>query len=112
MQKIRETTRKLKGKIPFIFFHSGEAGYFAAKCPHKNDAITKGKKGLRKFNKQGKKKWFKKSFFSKEDSSSSDEDSDNEEEINRRVLFMAKHNKQEASNEEGDEEEEMTKVEF
>ena len=60
----------------------------------------KGKKGLRKFNKQGKKKWFKKIFFTKEDSSSSEEDNDNKEEFNGRVLFMAKHNKQEISNNE------------
>lgn len=60
----------------------------------------KGKKGHRKLNKQGRKKWFKKFFFSKEDSSSSGEDSDNEEEINGMVLFMAKHNKKEASDKE------------
>eukprot|EP00253_Pinus_taeda_P013415 PITA_13415 len=87
-------------------------GHFAAKCPHKNEVVTNGKKGPRKFNKQGKKKWFKKSFFTKEDSSLFEEDSDNEEEFNGRVLFMAKHNKQEAPDEEGDEEEEMTEVEF
>ena len=93
-------------------FWCGEVGHFAAKCPHKNEVVTKGKKSPRKFNKKGKKKWFKKSFFSKEDSFSSEEDSDNDEEFNERVLFMPKNNKQEAPNEEGDEEEEMAKDEF
>eukprot|EP00253_Pinus_taeda_P021838 PITA_21838 len=94
-------------------FSDKEFAYFTwkmrrAKCPHKNEVVTKGKKSPRKFNKQGKKKWFKKSFFSKEDSFSFKEESDNEEEFKRRVLFMAKHSKQEAP----DEEEEMTEVEF
>ena len=84
---------KFKGKLPLICFDCGEVGHFVAKCPHKNEVVTKGKKGLRKFNKQGKKKWFKKSFFSKEYISSSDEDNDNKEEINERVFSMAKHNK-------------------
>ena len=70
---------KFKGKLPLICFDCGEVGNFVAKCPHKNEAITKGKKGPRKFNKQGMKKWCKKGFFSKEDSSSSEEDNDNEE---------------------------------
>ena len=79
MRKMRICTGKFKGKIPLIVFEIGEVGHFAAKCPHKNEVLTKGRKGPRKFNKQSKKKWFKKSFFSKEDNSSSDEDSDNGE---------------------------------
>jgi len=109
---MRTSKRKFKGKLPLICFDYGEVGHFSAKCPHKNEAAMNGKKGPRKFNKQGKKKWFKKSFFTKEDSSSFEEDSDNEEEFNERVLFMAKHNKQEAPDEEGDKEEEMIEVEF
>ena len=104
---MRIGTGKFKGKLPLICFDCGEVGHFVAKCPHKNEHVTKGKKSPKKFKKQGKQKWFKKSFFSKEDSSSSEEDSDNEEEFNGRVLFMAKHNKKEAL----DEEEEMTEVE-
>ena len=95
---MRIGTRKFKGKIPLICFE-----FFVAKCPHKNEVITKGKKSPSKFNMQGKNKWFKKSFFSKENRSSSEEDSDNEEQFNGRVLFMAKHNKKEALDEEGDE---------
>ena len=62
---MRTCKGKFKGKIPLIFFDCDEVGNFSAKCPHKNEATMKGKKGPRKFNKQGKKKWFKKSFFSK-----------------------------------------------
>ena len=91
---MRKGTRKFKGKIPLICFNCGEDGHFAAKCPHKNEVVSKGKKIPRKFNKQGNKKWFKKSLFSKEDSSSSKEDTNNKEEFKERVLFMAKHNKQ------------------
>ena len=76
---MRTSTGKFKGKLPLICFDSGKVGNFAAKCPHKNQVVKNGKKCPRKFNKQGKKKWFKKSFFTKENSSSSKEDSDNEE---------------------------------
>ena len=72
-----------------ICFGYGEVGHFTAKCPNRSDGKSKGKKGFKKFNKQGSKR----NFLSKEDSSSSDEDDDNEEEANERVLFMAKHNK-------------------
>ena len=83
-----------------ICFGCGEVGHFTAKCPNRSDGNSKGKKGFKKFNKQGKKKESKRNFLSKEDSSSSDEDSDTEEEANEKVLFMAKHNKQEVSNNE------------
>ena len=63
--KMRKGMEKVKGKLPLICFDYGEVGHFAAKCCHKNDVVTKGKKSPRKFNKQGKKKWFKKSFSSK-----------------------------------------------
>ena len=102
---------KFKGKLSLICFDCGEVRNFAAKCPHKNEGVMKGKKSPKKFNTQGKKQWFKKSFFPKEYSSSSKEDSDNEEEFNRRVIFMPKNNKKEAPDEEGDKEE-MIEVEF
>lgn len=92
---------KFIGKLPLICFDCGEVGHFSVKCPHKNEVVTNGKKGPRKFNKQGKKKWFKKSFYTKEDSSSSKEDNDNEKEFNERVFFMSKHNKQEAPDKKG-----------
>ena len=92
-----------------ICFGCGEVGYFTAKCSNRSDGNSKGKKGFKKFNKQGKKKGFKVNFLSKENSSSSDEDSDNEEEANERVLFMVKRNKQEVSN---NEEEGLTIEEF
>lgn len=102
---------KFKGKLPLICFDCGEVGHFAAKSPHKNEVVTNGKKGPRKFNKQGKKKWFKKS-------SSPKKIVPHPKKIvitkknSMEVLFMAKHNKQEAPNEEGGEEEEITEVEF
>ena len=92
-----------------ICFGSGEVGNFAEKCPNKSDGNSKGKKGFKKFNKQGKKKGFKRKFISKEDISSFNEESDNKEEANERVLFIAKHNKQEVSN---NEEEGLTIEEF
>jgi len=92
-----------------ICFGCGEVGHFTIKCTNVSDGNLKGKKGFKKFNKQGKKKGFKRNFLSKEDSSPSDEDSDSEEEANERVLFMAKHNKQEVSN---NEEEGLTIEEF
>ena len=68
---------------------------------NKSNGNSKGKKGFKKFNKQGSKR----NFLSKEYSSSSNEDNDSEEEANERVLFMDKHNKpmhnkQEVSNNE------------
>eukprot|EP00253_Pinus_taeda_P022500 PITA_22500 len=69
-QKMRTPIGKFKGKLPLICFDYGEVENFATKCPNKNEAVTNGKKGLRKFNKQGKKKLFKKNFFTKEYSSS------------------------------------------
>ena len=79
-----------------ICFDCGEVGHFVTKFSNISDGNSKGKKGFKKFNKQGSKR----NFLSKEDSSSSDEDNDSEEEANERVLFMAKHNKQEVSNNE------------
>ena len=83
-----------------ICFSCGEVGHFATKCLNRSDGNPKGKKGFKKFNKQGKKKGFKRNFLSKEDSSPFDEDNDSQEEANETVLFMAKHNNQEVSNNE------------
>eukprot|EP00253_Pinus_taeda_P031072 PITA_31072 len=104
-QTPKEKTCNCKDEETEEEFSDKEFAYFTgkmriAKCPHKNEGVTKGKKSPNKFNKQDKKKWFKKSSFSKEDSSSFEEDIDNEEEFNGRVLFMAKHNKQEAPDKE------------
>jgi len=96
-RNMRTCIKKFKGKLPLIYFYCGEVGNFVAKCPHENEVVLKGNKGPRKFNKQGKNKWFQKSFFCKEYGSLSDEDNDDEEEINESVLFMDKHNKKEAS---------------
>ena len=87
--KLKIGKGKFKGKIPLISFGCGEVGNFTAKCLNRSDGNLKGKKGFKKFNKQGKKKGFKRNFLSKEDNSSSDEDNDSEEEANERVLFMA-----------------------
>ena len=97
MRKLKPGKVKFKGKLPLICFGCGEAGHFVEKCPKKSDGNSKGKKGFKKFNKQGKNKGSKRKFLSKEDSFSSDEESDNKEEANEKVLFMAKHNKQEVS---------------
>ena len=100
MRKIKPGKGKFKGKLPLICFGCGEVWHFVAKCPNKSDGNSKGKKGFKKFNKQGKNKGSKRNFLSEEYSSSSDEESDNKEEANEKVLFMAKHNKQEVSNNE------------
>ena len=55
MRKVRMGMWKFKGKLPLICFNCGEVWLFAAKCPHKNGVVTNGKKGPRKFKKQGKK---------------------------------------------------------
>eukprot|EP00253_Pinus_taeda_P017145 PITA_17145 len=89
----KTTIRKILRTLPGRFTPK-------AKCSNISDGNSKGKKGFKKFNKQGKKKGFKRNFLSKEDILSSDEDSDNEEEANERVMFVAKHNKQEVSNNE------------
>eukprot|EP00253_Pinus_taeda_P025268 PITA_25268 len=78
-RKLKIGKGKFKGKLPFIGFGCGEVGHFEAKCLNISDGNSKGKKGFKKFNKQGKKKGFKKNFLSKEDSSSSNEDNDSEE---------------------------------
>ena len=96
-RKLKPGKGKFKGKLPLICFSCNEVGHFAVKCPNRSNGNSKGKKGFKKFNKQGKKKGSKRKFLSKEDSSSSDEDNDSEEEANEKVLFMAKHNKQEVS---------------
>ena len=72
-RKLKPGKGKFKGKIPLICFICGEVGNFIAKCPNKSDGNSKGKKGFKKFNKQGKKKGSKRKFLSKEDSSSFDE---------------------------------------
>eukprot|EP00253_Pinus_taeda_P013339 PITA_13339 len=100
MRKLKLGKVKIKGKVPLICFGCGEVGHFVAKCLNISNGNSKGKKGFKKFNMQGKKKGFKRNFLSKEDNSSSDEDINSEEEANERVLFMAKHNKQEVSNNE------------
>eukprot|EP00253_Pinus_taeda_P015233 PITA_15233 len=102
LQTTFTTSKKTnKDKCKHLHLHlCGEVGNFAAKCLNRSDGNSEGKKGFKKFNKQGKQKGFKRNFLSKEDSSSSDEDSDSEEEANEIVLFMAKHNKQEVSNNE------------
>ena len=89
MRKLKIGKGKFKGKVPLICFSYNEVGHFAAKFLNRSDGNSKGKKGFKKFNKQGSKR----NFLSKEYSSSSDEDNDSEEEANERVLFMAKHNK-------------------
>lgn len=94
-RKLKIDKGKFEGKIPLICFSCGEVGNFVAKCLNKSDGNSKGKKGFKKFNKQGKKKGFERNFIPKEDRSSSNEDNDSEEEANERVLFMYKHNKQE-----------------
>ena len=94
-RKLKHGKGKFEGKIPLICFGCGEVGNFVAKCQNKSDGNSKGKKGFKKFNKQGKNKGSKRNFLSKEDSSSSDEDSGSEEEANERVFFVAKKNKQE-----------------
>lgn len=47
---------KFKYKLPLICFGCGEVGNFATKCPNRIYVNSKGKKGIKKFNKQGKKK--------------------------------------------------------
>ena len=100
-RKLKIGKGKYKGKLPLICFGYSEVGNFTEKCLNISDGSSKGKKGFKKFNKQGSKR----NFLSKEDSSSFDEDNGSEEEANERVLFMAKHNKpkhnkQEVSNNE------------
>ena len=93
-RKLKIGKGKFKGKLPLICFGCGEVGNLTAKFPNISDGNSKGKKGFKKFKKQGKKKGSKRKFLSKEDSSSSDEESGSQEEANEKVLFMAKHNKQ------------------
>lgn len=75
-RKLKLGKGKFKGKLPLICFGCDEVWNFIAKFPNKSDGNSKGKKGFKKFNKQGKKKGSKRNFLSKEDSSSSDEESD------------------------------------
>lgn len=56
--KMRIGSGKLKGKLLLTYFDCGEVRDFTAKHPHKNEVVTKEKEGPRKFNKQGKHKWF------------------------------------------------------
>lgn len=105
MRKMKRGICKYKGKLPLVCFYCGEIVHFSTKFPHKNKQFTKGKKGQRNFNKQGKKKGFKKKILSKEDSSSSEEETESDEENKERVFLMAKHNKMEEPDKEEDEDE-------
>lgn len=115
---MKRGTRKFKGKLPLICFNCRDIGHFAAKCPHnkygnEDETLEKGKKGQRRFNKQGKKKGCKKIFFSKEGNSSSEEESESDEENDmERALFMARENRKEAPKEEEGDEEEIDKIKF
>ena len=63
-RKLKIGKGKFKGKLPLICFGCGEVGNFVAKCSNKSDGNSKGKKGFKKINKQGKKKGFKRNFLS------------------------------------------------
>jgi len=52
MRKLKIGKGKFKGKLPLICFSCNEVGHFAAKCPNRSNGNSKGKKGLKKFNKQ------------------------------------------------------------
>jgi hypothetical protein len=81
VRRLKNGTRKYRGKIPLICFNCDGIGYFSNKCPHKkkkrNEEDYSNRKQIYK-SKKTKNIVFKKIFCIKEDNTSLDEDKVNE----------------------------------
>lgn len=80
VRRLKKSTSKYRGKVPFKCSNCGKIGHYASKCPRK---VSNDK------NKDHKGKYFKKSYYVKDNGIFDDEESNSLDGGSDEFLFMA-----------------------